>query len=56
MGILTLYLIVKNDIIAEGTHVRIPWVEWPIVFDVRTRPRNLVSLTGSKGWLPNILS
>jgi prohibitin 2 len=39
---------VKSDIIAEGTHVRIPWVEWPIIFDVRTRPRNLVSLTGSK--------
>ncbi|CAM9949878.1 unnamed protein product, partial [Phaeothamnion confervicola] len=26
----------------------IPWVEWPTGYDVRTRPRNLQSLTGSK--------
>jgi prohibitin 2 len=39
---------IKAEIIEEGTHVRLPWFEWPIVYDVRTRPRNLISLTGSK--------
>lgn len=26
----------------------IPWFEWPVIFDVRTRPHSLQSLTGSK--------
>eukprot|EP00397_Hematodinium_sp_SG-2012_P042693 GEMP01047278.1.p1 GENE.GEMP01047278.1~~GEMP01047278.1.p1 ORF type:complete len:287 (+),score=44.70 GEMP01047278.1:42-902(+) len=37
-----------DEIITEGTHVIIPWLEWPIIFDVRTRPRTIVSLTGSR--------
>lgn len=32
----------------EGTHLMMPWFERPIFFDVRTRPRTIVSLTGSK--------
>lgn len=32
----------------EGTHFMIPWFERPIIFDIRTRPRVLVSLTGSR--------
>lgn len=32
----------------EGTHLLMPWVERPIVYDVRTRPRTIVSLTGSR--------
>eukprot|EP00922_Rhytidocystis_sp_ex-Travisia-forbesii_P024812 GHVS01036407.1.p1 GENE.GHVS01036407.1~~GHVS01036407.1.p1 ORF type:complete len:288 (+),score=40.86 GHVS01036407.1:119-982(+) len=32
----------------EGTHFMIPWFDRPIIYDVRTRPRILVSLTGSK--------
>lgn len=39
---------VRQDILGEGVHVVVPWFETPTVFDVRTRPRNLVSLTGSK--------
>lgn len=31
-----------------GMHFRIPFVDYPIVFDVRTRPRNVQTLTGSK--------
>lgn len=33
---------------AEGTHFKIPWFETPIVFDVRAKPRNIASLTGTK--------
>ena len=32
----------------EGTHFRIPYVERPIVYDVRTHPRVINSLTGTK--------
>lgn len=32
----------------EGTHFLIPWIERPIFFDVRTKPKNIVSLTGTK--------
>lgn len=32
----------------EGTHFLIPWWQRPIVFDVRTRPRNISTTTGSK--------
>lgn len=31
-----------------GTHINIPWVETPIVYDVRAKPRNVASLTGTK--------
>lgn len=31
-----------------GTHIRIPWLETPIVYDVRAKPRNIASLTGTK--------
>jgi prohibitin 2 len=37
-----------EEIYAEGTHVAVPWLERAVVFDVRSRPRTLVSLTGSK--------
>ncbi|KAF4663512.1 Prohibitin-2, subunit of the prohibitin complex (Phb1p-Phb2p) [Perkinsus olseni] len=38
----------KEDLYTEGTHVMVPWFERPITFDIRTKPRTLVSLTGSK--------
>lgn len=31
-----------------GTHFAIPWFETPIVYDVRAKPRNVSSLTGTK--------
>lgn len=31
-----------------GTHFVIPWFETPIIYDVRARPRNVSSLTGTK--------
>merc|ERR1719379_3415218 len=32
----------------EGTHFRIPWLQTPHLFDVRIRPRNISSNTGTK--------
>ena len=37
------------DVSGEGTHFLIPWVQKPIIFDVRSRPRNVAVITGSKG-------
>jgi len=36
------------DVIGEGTHIVIPYVQRPIVMDVRTRPREIPSVTGTK--------
>merc|ERR1712083_1096895 len=32
----------------EGTHFMIPWVQRPILYDIRSRPKNVPSITGSK--------
>ena len=40
---------VKKNVEGEGTHFFIPWVQRPIIFDVRSRPRNVPVITGSKG-------
>lgn len=39
---------VGKEIYQEGTHFRIPWLETPIDYDVRAKPRNVASLTGTK--------
>ncbi|KAI0917202.1 Prohibitin-2, subunit of the prohibitin complex (Phb1p-Phb2p) [Taiwanofungus camphoratus] len=39
---------VKSTVYPEGTHLMIPWFETPIVFDIRAKPRNIASLTGTK--------
>ncbi|KAJ2960895.1 hypothetical protein NQ176_g11028 [Zarea fungicola] len=39
---------VSKEIYNEGTHINIPWFETPIVYDVRAKPRNVASLTGTK--------
>ncbi|KAI9316200.1 prohibitin-2 [Dichotomocladium elegans] len=39
---------VQNTVYNEGTHFLIPWFETPIVYDVRAKPRNVASLTGTK--------
>lgn len=39
---------VQNDIYAEGLHFRLPWFQYPIVYDVRARPHKISSPTGSK--------
>lgn len=39
---------VQDDIMIEGLHFRIPWFQYPIVYDIRSRPRKISSPTGSK--------
>jgi len=39
---------VSKEIYNEGTHLRLPWFETPIDYDVRAKPRNVASLTGTK--------
>eukprot|EP00794_Sanderia_malayensis_P017462 gene17462-19209_t len=39
---------VQPDVSGEGTHFLIPWVQRPIIFDCRSRPRNIPTITGSK--------
>lgn len=40
---------VGKDLIGEGTHFRVPFFQWPIVYDVRIRPRTIHTTTGTKG-------
>ncbi len=40
---------VKPNVVGEGTHFLIPWVQRPIIFGIRAMPRNLPVVTGSKG-------
>ncbi|KAI0075094.1 hypothetical protein K474DRAFT_1600488 [Panus rudis PR-1116 ss-1] len=39
---------ITEHIYPEGTHLMLPWFETPIVFDIRAKPRNIASLTGTK--------
>lgn len=39
---------VREQVVNEGTHFLIPWLQKAIVFDVRTRPRMITTTTGSK--------
>lgn len=39
---------VRDRQFGEGTHLMIPWIEWPIIYSVRMKPFELPSRTGSK--------
>ncbi|ODQ65163.1 prohibitin [Nadsonia fulvescens var. elongata DSM 6958] len=39
---------VQQAVIGEGTHFLIPWLQKAVIFDVRTKPTNISSTTGSK--------
>jgi len=39
---------VQDQVVNEGTHFLIPWLQKAIVYDVRTKPRNISTTTGSK--------
>lgn len=39
---------VQQDVYSEGLHFRIPWFQYPIIYDIRSRPRKISSPTGSK--------
>ena len=42
---------VLPHVAGEGTHFFIPWVQKPIIYDVRSNPRNIPVVTPSKGML-----
>lgn len=39
---------VLDNPVGEGTHFRVPWFQTPYVMDIRTRPRSISSVTGTK--------
>ncbi|XP_046616898.1 prohibitin-2 isoform X1 [Neodiprion virginianus] len=39
---------IQKDIMTEGLHFRIPWFQYPIIYDIRSKPRKISSPTGSK--------
>lgn len=39
---------VKQTVVGEGMHFIIPWLQKPIIYDIRTRPRIITTTTGSK--------
>jgi len=39
---------VQKEVYSEGLHFRIPWFHYPVIYDIRARPRKISSPTGSK--------
>lgn len=39
---------VRENVVGEGTHIKIPFVDVPVIYDVRAKPRSIQSLTGSR--------
>lgn len=39
---------IQDNIYTEGLHFRIPWFQYPIIYDIRSKPRKIISPTGSK--------
>jgi len=39
---------VQQQVVGEGTHFMIPWVQMPIIYDIRARPKNVPTVTGTK--------
>lgn len=39
---------VQEAVVNEGTHFLVPWLQRAIIYDVRTKPRNISTTTGSK--------
>ena len=42
---------IQNKIIPEGTHFLVPWFQRVYKYDIRTQPRTMTSLTGTRGIL-----
>lgn len=39
---------VKNEVLSEGLHFRVPWVHKPVIYDIRAKAHRITSLTGTK--------
>ncbi len=42
---------VLDDTVAEGWHFRVPWFQYPIIYDIRAKAHRFTSPTGTKGEL-----
>ncbi|SCU79987.1 LADA_0B04412g1_1 [Lachancea dasiensis] len=39
---------VQQQVVGEGTHFLIPWLQKAVLYDVRTKPKNIATNTGTK--------
>lgn len=39
---------VQPNVVGEGTHFLVPWLQKAIIYDVRTKPKTIATTTGSK--------
>lgn len=39
---------VQQQVVGEGTHFLVPWLQKAVVYDVRTKPKNIATNTGTK--------
>jgi len=39
---------VQPETYTEGLHFKIPWMEWPLIYDIRAKPNQIKSETGTK--------
>jgi len=39
---------VGNNVVSEGFHFKLPWAQWPLIYDIRSRPSTISSPSGSK--------
>ncbi|KAJ0812941.1 putative prohibitin, Band 7 domain-containing protein [Helianthus annuus] len=44
----TVSAVVLNNTVGEGTHILIPWLQKPYIFDIRTRHHTFSSISGTK--------
>ncbi|CCH60795.1 hypothetical protein TBLA_0D02950 [Henningerozyma blattae CBS 6284] len=39
---------VKQAVVGEGTHFLVPWLQKSVIFDIRTKPKNITTNTGTR--------
>jgi len=39
---------IQDYALSEGLHFKLPWFQYPIIYDIRAKPRKITSPTGSK--------
>jgi len=39
---------ISQKVVSEGTHFRIPYIQVPVIMDIRSKPRTIHSTTGTK--------
>jgi prohibitin 1 len=39
---------VRSEVVPPGTHFKIPWIEYPFIYEVRAKPRVINTTTGTK--------